>query len=384
MSRNPYAPKVATAPKSYMSTANFEPVAGNRNVSVASSLGLSRAHTRKALPVVAADGSMNGWNKADMMRSIGALVMAASQGQVVDAAKVTRQETFANHREVLASAFADKTGAGFTALGEVMSEQIVESLGRQGFIRRLLGFKALGQGEQNQIRVRIKDVRAFSASSNPQAISSEVIQEYYRPQEFYLLGNILMEEKEIQQDTGDLMDDKYNDGLEALMTQEDRIGLSVFNTAASAVNDEFTFTAFTPTTLQHMKSEITTQGGIPVNSMLISMDIWNDIVAEPEFQNWYSEIEKHELVLEGNLGQLAGMNIITDGYRIPTLKVLEQGQVYMFGIPETLGQIAQRGPLSVQSISKANDGIPKRGWFFQTIESISVVNARAIVRGQRG
>lgn len=384
MSRNPYAPKSAAtqAPALWTATANREPVAGNRAFTPAS---VRRNGRLSASPIVASTGAINAHDKRELMANIGALVMAASQGNIVNQTEVAaRQEAFANHREVLASAFNDKTGAGFTALGEVMSEQIVESLGRQGFIRRLLGFKALGQGEQNQIRVRVKDVRAFSASSNPQAISSEVIQEYYRPQEFYLLGNILMEEKEIQQDTGDLMDDKYNDGLEALMTQEDRIGLSVFNTAASAVNDEFTFTAFTPTTLQHMKSEITTQGGIPVNSMLISMDIWNDIVAEPEFQNWYSEIEKHELVLEGNLGQLAGMNIITDGYRIPTLKVLEQGQVYMFGIPETLGQIAQRGPLSVQSITKANDGIPKRGWFFQTIESISVVNARAIVRGQRG
>ena len=209
------------------------------------------------------------------------------------------------------------------------------------------------------------------------------MQNYYRPEEFYLLGNILMEEKEIQQDTGDLLDDKYNDGLEAIMVQEDRIGMNIINTAASALNDEFAFSTFTPSVLQHMKSEITTQGGLPAATMLISMDIWNEIVAEPEFTSWYSEIEKHELVLEGNLGQLAGMNIITDGFRIPTLKVLDKGQVYIFSLPDTLGQVAQRGELRVEAISKANDGIPKRGWMFTGIESIAVVNARAVVRGQR-
>lgn len=381
---NPYM-KSGAAPTRYLATANMEPLAGNRQMSVARALGLPASQSRKAQPIVASNGSINGWSKKDHMQSVAALAAAASNGEVTSEAAAARKSAFGDYGEVIASVFADKSaGSTFTALGEVMTEQIVESLGRQGFIRRLLGFKSLGQGASNQIRVRVKDVRAFAASSNPMAIASEIVQNYYRPQEFYLTGAISIEEKEIAQDTGDLLDDKYNDGLEALMVQEDRIGLNVFNTAASAINNEYTFTAFTPTTLQHMKSEITTQGGIPVNTMLISMDIWNDIVAEPEFQNWYSEIEKHELVLEGNLGQLAGMNIITDGYRIPTLKVLDQGQVYMFGIPETLGQIAQRGQLKVEATSGANVGRPTRGWFFNAIESIAVVNARAIVRGQRG
>ena len=381
---NPYIAGAKRTPTRYLATANMEPIADNRQVSVASALGLPRSQSRKAMPLVGSNGSLNAGSKKELMQNIGALVMAASRGEVTSEAAIQRKSAFADYKEVIASAFSDRSGQSFVSLGEVMSEQIVESLGRQGFIRRLLGFKALGQGEQNLIRIRIKDVRAFSASSHPMTIASEVVQNFYKPQEFYLTGGIWMEEKEIAQDTGDLMDDKYNDGLEALMVQEDRIGVNVFNTAASAINDEYTFTAFTPTTMQHMKSEITTQGGIPVSTMLISMDIWNDIVAEPEFQNWYSEIEKHELVLEGNLGQLAGMNIITDGYRIPTLKVLDQGQVYMFGIPETLGQIAQRGQLKVEATSGANTMEPKRGWFFSAIESIAVVNARAIVRGQRG
>jgi len=371
MKKNPYAPAGKSAV--WTAKANREPLSGNRKVTMRGS--------NQAL--ISDGGSFNAGSKKELMQAIARIMELNSKGEFVSAAQNARKEKFADYAETVTAAFSDKSSAGMVALGEVMTEQIVESLGREGFIRRLLGFKPLTKGEPNQIRVRVKDVFAYFASSNPQVIASEVVNNYVRPEEFYVLGNVLMEEKEIMQDTGDLLDDKYNDGLEAMMVQEDRIGMNIFNKAASAINDEFAFTSFTPSVMQHMKSEITTHGGIPVSTMLISMDIWNEIVAEPEFTSWYSEIEKHELVLEGNLGQLAGMNIITDGYRIPSLKVLDKGQVYMFGIPDTLGQIAQRGEMSVQSVSKANDGIPKRGWMFTSIESISVVNARAVVRGQR-
>lgn len=371
MKKNPYAPASKSAV--WTAKANREPLSGNRKVTMRGS--------NEAL--IGNNGSFNAGSKKELMQAIARIMDLNSKGELVSAAQTARKEKFSDYAETVTAAFSDKSAAGMVALGEVMTEQIVESLGREGFIRRLLGFKPLTKGEPNQIRVRIKDVFAYYASSNPQVIASEVVNNYVRPEEFYVLGNVLMEEKEIMQDTGDLLDDKYNDGLEAMMVQEDRIGMNIFNKAASAINDEFAFTSFTPSVMQHMKSEITTHGGIPVSTMLISMDIWNEIVAEPEFTSWYSEIEKHELVLEGNLGQLAGMNIITDGYRIPSLKVLDKGQVYMFGIPDTLGQIAQRGEMSVQSVSKANDGIPKRGWMFTSIESVSVVNARAVVRGQR-
>lgn len=366
---NPYAPRTT-----YVAKANKAPISGNRNISMKGS--------REAL--VNDKGMFNAGSKRELMQAIGRVLALANEGQITTAAAESRRESFAEHAELVTAAFADKTGAGFVALGETMVDQITESLGREGFLRRLLGFKSLGKSERNQIRVRVKDVYAYSFASNPQSITSEVTNNFIYPEEFYLLGRVLMEEKEIAQDTGDLLDDKYNDALEAVMVQEDKLGIKLFNKAASSgVNDEFAFTSFTPSVLQHMKSEITTHGGIPVSTMLISMDIWNDIVAEPEFTSWYSEVEKHELVLEGNLGSLAGMNIITDGYRIPQLKAMEQGQVYMFGMPETLGQVAQRGELQVTAVNEIDKGIPKRGWQLMGIESITVANARAVVRGQK-
>ena len=77
------------------------------------------------------------------------------------------------------------------------------------------------------------------------------------------------------------------------------------------------------------------------------------------------------------------MNIVTDGYRIPTLRVLPKGSVYMFGSPETLGVIGQWGDMSVKSVDKCNDGQDVVGWFMSSVEAMVIGNSRAVVRGSR-
>lgn len=378
-SKSPFA-----AAKTYIAASNGEELKGNSKFNF-QRVRASGTIDRSSEPLISnhgnGDGDINASNKKELMQAIGQLITAASSGAVKEAPKAAAEVR--DRKMALASAFADKSGQAWQALGEVIGDEVVETLGREGFSRKLLQFKPLSQGERNQVRIRTRDTLGFVATSDPRVVPSVVRQNVVYPPNFYLIANILIEEMEIQMDTGDLLDDRYQDGLEQIMVQEDKIFKTLADTAASALNDRFFFTSFTPTVFQSMKTTIASHGGIPVANMLISYDIWNDIVAEPEFTAWYSEIAKHELVMEGNLGSLGGTNIITDGYRIPTLKVLNQGQVYFFGIPETLGQIGQLGELTVKPVDKANDGKPMRGWFMNQIESMVIANAKACVRGDR-
>lgn len=378
MKKNPFAPK-------HIAVANGEELPGNKTITF-KRVRQSGTVEDTGMPLVSASASgssdINAHNQKELLQAITQLMQANSKGQITQASASAKQDRL-DKKEALASAYADKSGETWMALGETIGDEVVETLGREGFARKLLQFKPLSQGERNQVRVRVRDTQGFVATSDPRVVASVVRQPFIYPPNFYLIANILMEEMEIQMDTGDLLDDRYNDGLEQLMVQEDKVFKNLADTASSAVNERFFFTSFTPTVYQSMKTAIASHGGQSIANMLISYDIWNDIVAEPEFTAWYSEIAKHELVLTGNLGVLGGVNIITDGYRIPTLKVLDQGQVYFFGAPETLGQIGQLGELSVKPIDKANDGKPQRGWFMQQIESMCIGNARAVVRGDR-
>lgn len=72
---------------------------------------------------------------------------------------------------------------------------------------------------------------------------------------------------------------------------------------------------------------------------------------------------RHELIFEGKLGSLLGMNIMTDGYRYETLSVLQPGEVYVFGPPITVGVITDRQGLQSRPIDTYNQGRAAQGWF---------------------
>jgi len=94
-------------------------------------------------------------------------------------------------------------------------------------------------------------------------------------------------------------------------------------------------------------------------------------------------VSKHEIVLEGSLGSLLGVQLITDAFRHETLRVLDEGEVFFLGAPQTLGGITQRKELMTQAIDKYSQGRPERGWFMETILGMAIVNDRALTRGQR-
>lgn len=361
---NPYS-------KTYTNRAGDDILAGNKNIHA----------PRSAEPIVASNGDINAGSRAELMQRIGELMTLSSTGAVKS---VETEMTRAEKKSYLATAYAQGTHSdAWMAVGDTMAAEVKETLGREGFARKLMQFKNLNNGDALKVRLRRRDSRAYVTTNNTRQVASIARVPFAQPDMFNLTCNINVDAMEIAQDTGDLLDDRYNDGLEQMLVGEDKVFKLLADKAATALNTPFYFSDFTPTTLTTMRSEILSNGGIPVTSMLISFDIWNDIIAQPEFTAWYSEIAKHELVLEGNLGVLAGMNIITDGYRIETLKVLEPGSVYMFGNPETLGVIGQWGDMSVKPVDKANDGQAKVGWFMSSIEAMVIGNARAVVRGNR-
>jgi hypothetical protein len=371
MSRNPYLAKPNGGSHVFASTG--EPLAGNRD--------LRGGNGRSAEALVSDSGELNAGNKHELMMAISQLINAAQSGKVVKQKKNMAQ-VMGERQEVLAEALADRNGPSWQALGEVIGDEIWETLGREGFARRTMLIKPLGKGETGRVRIRRKDVISFFVTSNPNVIASQVRQFYIYPPEFYLIANIIMEDKEIEQAAGDLLDDKYQDGLEQIMVREDNIWRTLANEAAPVRNDLFFFNTFTPTVFTSMRTQIA-QWGIPVTNAIIAFDLWNDIIADTEFSTWFDPVSKHEIVLDGSLGSILGVELITDAYRYETLRVLQAGEVYFLGAPQTLGAITQRKELATESINKYNQGRPERGWFMEQIEGMTLTNPRAIVRGQR-
>lgn len=339
--------------------------------------------TSNTTPLVASNGEFNADNNKELLQAIAHLANESQAGNVQKKyQQPSEQEVRAAREQALANALQDKSGASWQALGEVLGDEVWQTLGREGFARKTLMLKPLGKGETGRLRVRKKDVVAYFVTANPQVVHSQVRQNYVYPPEFYLIAGITIEDKEIEQASGDLLDDKYQDGLEQILVREDNTWLRVARQAANTNNDLFFFNTFTPTVFSEMRTQVA-RWGIPVTTAIIAFDLWNDIIADTEFSSWVDPVHKHEIVLEGSLGSILGVQLITDAFRHETLRVLSEGEVFFLGAPQTLGGITQRKELSVEAINRYTHFRPERGWFMEQIEGMSIVNSRALVRGQR-
>lgn len=326
-------------------------------------------------------GTINASDRKDLLDVFSALAQAVKQGELVESAPVNK-EAEKEKAELVTAALHDKNGEAFQALGEVIGDTVYETMGRQAFARKSLLLKPLAKAEIGRIKIRRKDVLAHFATRNPEVIASQVRQTYAFPPEFYLLGRILIEDAEIAQAPGDLLDDKYEDGLEQIMKEEDKVWKRLADASASAYNTTFAFSTFTPIVFAQMQNQVM-RWGIPLGMAIISFDIWPDIKADSEFSAFFDPVHKHELILNGYLGKILGTEIHTDGYRQETLKVLEAGEVYFTGIPKTLGAITERQALAASPINLHLLGRPEKGWFMESIEGMIMANAKGVVKGQK-
>lgn len=331
-------------------------------------------------PAFGANGELNASSKRELMQVVGH-ILAESRSNVTTS-RTASYEDAQMRLATLREAYADKSGTKFQVLGEVISEEIWETLGREGFSRRLLSVMPLAKGQTGRVKVRRKDVVAYQVTTDVFIQEQRIRQPYVYPPEFYLGATILIEDKEIEQASTDLLDEKFQDGLEAILRREDLITRALLTAASTTFNNLVLFTTFNPSVLTTLRTQVN-RWGTPAATMVIAFDIWDDIIADADFVAWWDQVHKHELILEGRLGSMLGMEIITDGYRYETLQVLQPGEVYVTASPVTLGTITQRKELDSRAIDQYNLGRPARGWFMEQIQGQVVVNGRAVDRGVR-
>lgn len=335
-----------------------------------------------------ANGEINAHDKKELLAGISELLTGVRSGSIArnDEQIVTaeqRRQVIAERQAVLDEAIADKSGERWMSLGETISEEIYEALGREGFTRKLLGFKPIKRGDIARIAVRRKDVIAyFIGHEQPNVVATIVRQNYVHPPDAYLIAHIRIDNLELELADTDLLENKYNDGLEQILRQEDLRTKALFDAAATAYNDAVYFNAFTPSVFQSMRTQIA-RWTIPVAHCLLAVDLWDDILTDSEFASYYDPVSKHQVIMEGILGSFFGISILTDGFRADNLQVLNPGEVYFLGTPKALGVVMERKPLTVENTIGAVIGQSWRGWYMEQIESMAVINARSVCKGQR-
>lgn len=331
---------------------------------------------------VGQDGELNASNRSDLFKQMAAfLEEAARQGAVTEETAKERQELAKQHREMIMAAWSSPEA--HRELGEVLSTELYLAANRDGFMRRLLARQELSQGQRPLVYMRRKNVTA-TVSTSPVQIHTQIIRDnLLTPPEFYVSARPFIEERDIQQAIGDVLEEKYLESLEGIMVSEDRVWRNLAIQASVIDNFLTTFVGtMTAGGLMTFRNQVA-RWNIPVSAWLIANDIWSDIVGDPSFQQVIDPVSKNELLLTGQLGVIYGMTILSDAYRHPEHKVLDQGEMFVVGDPVNHGQYTDRGGVTSQPIDMSIEKIPGRGWAMNELLSAVIANSRSVARGRR-
>lgn len=330
---------------------------------------------------VGAGGELNASSRSDLFKQMaGFLEQAAATGAVTEE-KATALEKAAARRNAITAAFTDRNA--HAELGEVLADELYQAANREGFMRRFLAKQDLKQGQMPHVKMRMKNVVATVVTS-PVQVQAQVIRDNtYTPPEFNIVSRPFVEDREIQQSLGDVLEEKYLEAQEGIMVAEDRLwrnlALQTVNISNPLTNIVGTMTAGGLMTLRNQ----VTRWNIPVTAWLVANDIWNDIVGDASFQQVIDPVSKYELLLTGQLGVIYGMTILSDAYRHPEHKVLDQGEMYVIGDPINHGQYTDRGGVTSQPIDITTEKVPGRGWVFSELMSMVIANSRSVARAIR-
>jgi hypothetical protein len=208
-------------------------------------------------------------------------------------------------------------------------------------------------------------------------------QRVFQPDEFEIIANVRVNTLDLEQVNGDLLEHAYNDGLQAIMVAEDRLFKKAADATVGVVNPmEYIAGELTTKNLGRLRQAIA-QWNLPVSHCLIANDYWTDIIGSNDFATFLDPITKYDLALNGQLGTLVGMTLITDAFRQPNQKVLSAGEIYVVASPENTGAYSTRGGVRSEPASNSFEGSTSRGWLMSEPFSLVVTNSRAIVKGKR-
>lgn len=332
-------------------------------------------------------GEFNANDKRDLARQIGELMSAVASGQLIQADQVAVANSGMSDREIrraaLEGALADSTGQQWMALGSGLAQEINEQADREGFLRRVAVGTVLKQGEVARVPMPSHTAQAIVATSASNVGYQTIRQKVFTPDEFEIQADVRVENLDLEQVNGDLLEKAYNQGLEAIMVAEDRLWKKASDDTVGIINKlEFIAGALTTKNIGNLRQTVA-RWNLPASTLILSNDYWADIIGSNDFATMLDPISKYDLVLNGQLGTLVGMNIITDAFRQPNQKVLEAGELYVVSDPENHAAYTTRGGVRSTPTTGANSGNSTRGWFMTSPFSFVLGNVRSVAKGKR-
>ncbi len=332
--------------------------------------------------MVGRNGEVNASSRADLWNRNMQLIQAAQSGQVVaDSVAQNSQDFSKRNRELLQAAVNDATA--YRLLGEKMAEALYMTCNRQGYLRKFLARQDVQQGTVPRFPIRSKNVTAVYSTSPTQIDSQIVTDKWFYPPEFQIVARPFVPENEINQSSDDVLQQKFVEANEAIMVAEDRLLYDASKAVVGLDNELSILTgSLTPFTFAQTLNKVS-RWGLKTPYVLMASDFMQDIIGNAEFQQAIDPVARHELLLTGELGVLYGATLVSDAYRHPEHKVLNQGEFFVFADSVNLGAYSDRNGLQSAPTDIVVEKVPGRGWTIWESFAMTLANSRATAMGYR-
>lgn len=356
-------------------------------------LKLNKPHATEFRPdgrgteaLIGANGELNAGSKMEVIARQQQLAKAIQNreistfGETASERHTTNVESF----KEISAAYADHSSPAWSELGSMVSATLQTSIEREGFMRRILSRGELAQGAFPRHRVRRIDTDAYQATGASAVEPTYIRDRYIMPPEFNVHSSLMITNKEINQGSADILDEKYYETLKQFMVVEDRLMITMAKKLASVDNDiVYTSGAYTPMSVANIRGQITHWGHAP-SLLLLASNVMEDMIGSPTFANFFDPVSKYDIIMTGTVGTLYGTEVLTDQFRDLKLKVLGSGEIFAFGPPEYVGAYTERGPVETVPVDhRVVSGVPARGWYFNEDLSMTMHSGRSVSYGSK-
>ena len=330
----------------------------------------------------------NAGSRKDLLKMIHAATQALASGtDLVTTDEATAKEHAAkdlqNRMEVLTALTVGGVSAAekmelASTVGMELAGTIMESVNRIGFVRAICKFQDLVQGQRPEIDVQEKNVTAAVLSGPVQARLQVVRDNVLMPPEVDITARLIIEARHVNTTRRDLLNQKYAEGVEHVLVNEDRSWKAMADKLIAANSMETTHVGSLTSAVLGEGIALISGYNLPVEGALLSSNIYSQLITSKEFENLIEGSARLEIIKTGKIGVMYGMALMTDGTREPRQKVLDAGDIYYVSKPEFVGEYTDRGGVRAEPLTAADTGINGVGWHIVEFFSLGMPNFRAV------
>lgn len=246
--------------------------------------------------------------------------------------------------------------------------------------RRLLVVQPILQGLVGRVRVPCNE-SVVQIANDLNVEEKEPTNKYIYPPEFYLSGFEVYTKEEMKNNNLAL-------GILLNTLCKEDIHLCALLHEVSKQHEICCYTdKVTLRVLNSMSNDLYNEGG--TNAFVVEQHAWEDLTQDKAFCDKFEPSEPRGVV-QGILGHINEIPILTDAHLNKELQTLSVGDVYAVVAPFALGAITQRKELDIRYVEITDEKILKElqkddiaySWFFEQIQGM-VLFGKGVIRATK-